>query len=466
MAEDFDDLIALLRRTTDNFGWLQPLLDDPDSAALLGADVSIFARTWKAAIHDRDAATISASSAGQAGTSVLTMRRGDGSTSGLIPTGYRFLDDRGVQAISQLPLPVAVGQLVLIVAVKTLRETELVNTVDEPAFAVHPQAAPVPAIGGVSNLIAPDGAAGNTASTFVAVETATPISGGAADYLSVHGSERGILRQPNEREDDYRQRVRNVPDKVSPIAVGDLVSAASQVPGVPPFLVLEPFDDGASADLKALHGLGGFDLLATDTDFLDELVTPELGDRRDVRAYFRLQAQEYVQDSDSEALFLDDGFSDDPAHGYMDAFLVYPPRVMAALLALVQSVAATKAGGVLFDAYMRSADAFYGVGAAAPAFPTNVWAISPPSGTAWLMVEASAGHDSPNPVPGAQHKLIFAFLGGDVYDTGWYTGTDTQRIPVVGRVVTQIVGMVQSDGTTPVNLVGAFLAHSLVGFTG
>ena len=34
MAEDFDTLLALLRRTTDESGWLQPQLDDPDSAAV------------------------------------------------------------------------------------------------------------------------------------------------------------------------------------------------------------------------------------------------------------------------------------------------------------------------------------------------------------------------------------------------------------------------------------------------
>ena len=52
MAEDFDGLIALLRRTTDEFGWLQPLLDDPDSAAVLGSTVKIFERVNVAALHN------------------------------------------------------------------------------------------------------------------------------------------------------------------------------------------------------------------------------------------------------------------------------------------------------------------------------------------------------------------------------------------------------------------------------
>ena len=136
--EDFDSLVELLRRTTDEFGWLQPLLDDPDSAAVLGAQIEIFARLGPAVDHNGAQATISGASGGQPGTSVITASRAASGTSGTLPAGYGFVDQRGVQAASTLAVAVGGGATTITIPVATLRQTELVNTEDAPLFAVDP----------------------------------------------------------------------------------------------------------------------------------------------------------------------------------------------------------------------------------------------------------------------------------------------------------------------------------------
>jgi hypothetical protein len=466
-AGDFDDMVALLRRNTDEFGWLQPLLDDPSSRAALGGAISVFARLSEAAIHNRDAALITAASGGQHGSCNVVVARADDSTAGTIPKGYQFTDERGVQVVTQTDVPVAAGTSSVSLPCQTVRQSELVNTVDPPVFtATGPS---IPDSGGTVPLIAPPSAPAFAVTTF-AVSSATPIHGGAADYLSVHGNERGMKRQPGESESDYRARIRNVPDAVSPIAVGDVVAAASQFPGLPPFQVLEPFADGADPVKKELHRLGSFEIAAYDAaadgsaDFLDDLGGPEMADRRSVRAYFRVEAGDYVRDVGSGAMFLDDGYFDDPVLGYSDAWINFPPYALGAILSMVDSARVVKAGGVNFDTYLKNGDVFFGAGQTSSSFVTNVFAISPPAGSSWLMVEATVGHDAPAPIAGARHQLQFSFLGGDTYTTPWYSGADTQRIPVVGRLVTQIVGVLQSDGTNPLHLVGQFRAHQLAAY--
>jgi len=166
-AEDVNTLLALLRRTTDDQGYLQPLLDDPNSSAIVGAQIAIMGRLGPAVIHNAAQGTISDSSGGQAGTSIITISRTSGTTTGTIPKGYGFTDARGVRVVSTVDVVVSGGQLTKTVPVQTLRQTELVNSEDDPLFTVDPQSPSIPASAGV--LIAPVGSAGLSATSFQAI---------------------------------------------------------------------------------------------------------------------------------------------------------------------------------------------------------------------------------------------------------------------------------------------------------
>lgn len=559
--ETFDTLLAMLRRTTDEFGWLQPILDDMDSATVLGAMIQVFARLGVGVDHNGAQGMILSASGGQVGSSTIALARAASGTSGTLPVGYGFIDARGVQAIAQLAVTVGSGVTTLSVPVATLRKTELVNSEDDPGFMVDPASAVVPdGAGGV--LFAPatiifeaarvvattnqaltglptiDGVAlgandrvlltgqtvpaqnglwsaasgawarpedfqvssavlpgllipvaqggthagqlwqlttpapyvlgttglafsqvGLFATVFTTVGPSAPIQGAAADYLSVWGSERGQFRQTSETEASYRQRVRNMPDAVSPIAIAQTVQQAAQQLGLPPFLVLEPLNDGATPALKAFYGLSNFNALAWDTgvDFFDD---PGSGlvmlDRRTAAAYFSVEAQDYVSDPDGFAMFWDDGsYFDDPVLGYMEDVDTFPPAVLSALLALIQDVTAKKAGGVQFDVFLEPSTLEQAKGASSVASPTQVWTLTPAAGTIWYVNECYVGHDSPTPNKAAiSHHLVFDLEDGTHLTTAEYFGTATQGVTPPTQRVTAIHGFLTSDGTIMANLVG------------
>lgn len=152
--ETFDTLLALLQRTTDRDGWLQPLLNDPDSAVVLGSSIAVFARAGATIPHNIAQATLSDASGGSPGTSSITVKRATGSTTGTLPKGFLFRDPRGCQAVLTLDV-VVIAQTTLVLPVQTLRQTELVNTEDDPEFAVDPSQLPIASSGAGGVLIAP-----------------------------------------------------------------------------------------------------------------------------------------------------------------------------------------------------------------------------------------------------------------------------------------------------------------------
>lgn len=536
-TEDFDSLLALLERTTDKDGWLQPLLDDPDSAAVLGSYIQMFARLGISIPHNIAQGTLSDASGGSPGTASITVKRASGTTTGTIPAGYIFVDQRGCRAILQVAV-VVTTQTQLVLPVQTLRQTELVNTEDDPGFTVDPASPPLASSGAGGVLIAPtavvmfivttpgaigtmkftwainnfppsdpvasagvtfafavpgtliavlfaagtydlgdtftvnaDGSvtfvgngsgsvsqtAGVDGTTFE-VASNTQILGGAADYLSVHGGERGTLRQPGEQTDAYRARIRNIPDAVGPVAVAVTVQQAAQALGLPPFLVEEPFEDGATPALKAHYGLSSFEGMFCDGDFCDDPEGPELVDRRTATAYLRVQAQDYVSDPKGYVMFCDDGFCDDPVLGFPSEFDTPPPQALAALLALVQDIAQKKSGGVNFDVFLLGSTLQIGEGSSSSASPTVVFTLTPPAGKIWYVNEAFAGHDcaTPSSAPNVSHFLTYSLEGGGTLITPAYTRSDTQRAPKPTVRVTQITGSVTSDGTGAGNLVAWF----------
>jgi hypothetical protein len=283
----------------------------------------------------------------------------------------------------------------------------------------------------------------------------------------VWGGERGTLRQPNEQTDGYRARIRNIPDAITPFAISQTVQSAAQQFGLPPFLILEPFSDGADPVLKAQMGLSSFGAPAFDVgDFFDD---PSSGlvtfDRRTATAYFEVVAQDYVTDAPGFEMFFDDGsYFDDPVLGYAEDTSVLPPSVMAALLTLVQDVQQKKTGGENFDVFLKGDDSVVGVGSASGLSPTLVFTLTPASGDIWYVDAAFAGHDcsSPTLAPSVSHFIVYDLEDGTHLTTVAYRRQDTQRAAVPTQRVTAIHGWVQTDGFAVGNLVAWFLVRSAV----
>lgn len=452
VTEDADSLLSLLQRTTEE-NWLQPLLDDPDSGAIVRAQIAIMARLGATIIHNTDAATISGASGGQAGTCTLTVSRAAGGTTGTIPRGYPFIDPRGVKLFLTLDVVIGSGALTASLPLQTIRQTELLNTEDDPGLAVDPTAPIVPASAGV--LIAPAGSVGMTTTTFQTIGPATQITGAAADWLSVHGRARGLPRQPGETEADYRQRIRNIPDAVAPIAIGDIVQGVVQRLGLPPMLVLEPFADGATPALKALHGLSSFAAPAFDVDFFDDPLSGlVLEDRRTATAYFSIEAQDFVRDTDGFGVCWDATYGDDPVLGFPDDLFNVPPSLVGPLLSLVTDVAVRKGGGVNFDVILKMDDPHVSVGATAAGVFTSVWTMTPTVGTIWLVDFVAAGHTSPNPDPLIAHRLVFDLEDGSTLTSADFASTWTEVIAPPTQRVTAVHGFLRSNGGATSTLAG------------
>ncbi len=464
-----DDLVALLRRTTDDLGWLQPLLDDPNSEAIMGALIDLFARVGAAASLDALALTIAGASGGQPGTAMIQLVRVASGSMGTLPAGFPFLDSRGVQARSQTAVNIPADVLTILIPVTTVRSNELVNTDDETqaTWALDPNAPVVLDSDGIGNLIGPPGALLNLGTTFTKLTAATLIEGGAIDFLSVHGEERGLPRQAGEQTRAYRSRIRNIPDAATPIAVADVVQLVPQQTSLPPFLTREPFDLGETRDLKTAHGLTSFHALALDGhQFLDDLQGPELVGRREATAYFDVVAQDFLIDSSVGKLYCDVGFCDNPVRGYLDGWIGMPAAILAGLTTLLSHIFAVKPDAVNFDLFLREPDRVEGIGSSPVASRTQAWSIAPSVPTSrWMVLGGNAGADASAPVTGALYEIVFTFDDGSTLSTGAHVGFDTTRMPIPGKLVSRIQGFVTSDGTHMVHLVGQFLVLEIRNWT-
>lgn len=474
-----DDLVSLLRRTTDRDGWLDPLLADPDGEAAMGATIEVFARASVAVDYNAAQAMIGTSSGGQVGTSSVVVSRAATGTQGTIPRGYVFADARGVQSVVTAAVVVGLGAATATLPLATLRSSEGVNTADDPRFRVDPGAGVVLDVLGTTPLIAPLGAPGVVSTTFQAVGAGDPIQGGESDWLSVLGDERAQQRQGGEDTESYRTRVRNIPDAVSPIALGDGVQATASRLGLSAVL-LEPFEDGATTALKTVHGLGvisplfGSSTNAAGTaataaaspgqDFFDDDVPQrEMLDRRMATAYLRVLVSELPADEDFAVLFADDGFADDYVGGYPDVGT--PPAVIGQAMAMWEEVYRKKAGGVQFDVQLDALQRERGEGNTASASEAVVFTLAAPGGRAWLFTEAVGGLDGTANAPSGLHvpsdsywRLRFTWANAVVSLGPVMRGRGSARLTLAAlgaaglpvQPITQIEGIAISDGATVV----------------
>jgi hypothetical protein len=472
------DLIDLLRRTNDP-NWIDPLLADPDSAAvwagLLACGEYMSARLQA----DCDAATISLAPGVRPATAVLTLVRTASGIGGVIPAGYLFQDSRGILVASQTPITVPSGALTVTVAVQSLRQTELANTIADPGFVLAPTGnPPVLDTGGTNALIslspAPGGYPPVVSTTFTTVQSSTPLDLGASDYLAAHGRERGQQRQSNEPDGLYRTRVRNVQDAVSPIALSQGVGGAAQAKGLPTILLREPFNDLASSGLKIAYGLDFFDTIffedgVHNTDFLDDAgVVPYRELDRSPR-YFRLELRSPTTDPVTGGQLFETGsteyaLSGSPA-GWPDVNT--RPSVISALMAVVEEANRKRAGGVSFDFYAAGPAKYQASGASASASNTIVWTASPPAGRVWYLADGLFGVDGSSLPATVALSLVFTFVDTTTFTTPDFIGRWTSRITTQNssgafhKQIARIDGRVRSDGTHSANMVGQFWVNEL-----
>lgn len=471
-----DGIIDLLARTTDKDGWLDPQLADPDGAAALLALVAQFTRMGKAVDYTGMIGMISTAPGGNAGTCILVLSRSVSGTAGTIPAGYQFADERGVRMIVSTPVPVAGGALQILLPLQTLRQTEAVNTEDDAAVGVAPDAGVVLDVLGTTALLAPAGSPSVVATTFQFPVSTTQILGGASDWLAIHGAERGQIRQTGEDTASYRARVINIPDAVSPKAICLAVQGAASRGGLPLYFVLEPFPQTASPAITVPLGLGSFKPFFADDatyGFAGDVVA-ELVSRREATAYFRLEPQAQIQDAVVKGLFCDFGFLDDTAYGFADTGP--DPAVNASLLSMWADVFAKKAGGVNFDLFVGEPLRLVGVGHTALNAETVVWTLNAPVGKAWIYVDGYFGHNfelaplpTTLPLPASHHKVRFTFSDATTFTTASFFPHYEERITLQNffargapqKTITKIEGIVQSDGTHPSNFVGVVLVAEM-----
>lgn len=504
-----DQALALLQRTSD-VGWIQGELQGPDGTAVINARTAVMAAASRSVMAQAAASTISDAPGGGPGTCLLTVNRTIWDTEIAIPAGYRFITAEGINLVLQSPVVIPVGTAQATLPLQTLRSTELVNTYD-PAFdsllnegdllesstlglqagasAVSPNSPPV-YDSGDHQVLGPGTPATGYALTYGG---STLIQGASSDWLSAHGDERGVRRRSGESTEEYRARIRQIPDAVSPDAIASDVHGAASNVGIGTVTMVETANPGCSDAAMAAIDLA-FQDTACDTDFCDDPIGVPLAAKgpnpsletvslREGRAYFRLDVAGPLAEPDGSTLYFDDGYCDDPAWGFPDTV---NQQVISALLKIQNAADAKKAAGVnaLAGAPGTQTDVFIAdnqliigmdptiVSAGEEA---DVWTVfsdslaSPGSETkAWLLRDGLLSTSSqtllaPNPpTPGkVQHHVTFTFSDSTTFTTPWWSSSDSEhltlaRLQAIGypfKPVVRIDAAIYNTGASSANCV-------------
>jgi hypothetical protein len=468
-------LLDLLRRNVDADGWLQPILDDPNGAAALSAMLAQGERLSQSIDRMEALGLATTAPGGVPGVSTLTLTRAAAGTAGTIPGGYPFLDARGVLARTQVDYPVLATDLTIQLLVVSDRQAGVLNGEEDFGWRVSPDASVVMDVLATTVLIAPAGDPGLVATSFSAVDEGTPVEGSASDWLSVIGAERGARRQQDEDVGNYRSRVRNIPDAVSPTGLSEGALAASGALALPTVTILEPFDDQASTSAKEDIGWGSFQPLYSDgntaptnpfhSEFYDDAAREAIS-LREIRAYLRVVVPQ----------------PQDPATGLAD-FVPAPPAaatlpsvgVLGSLLALAEEVGRKRAAGVQVDVYVSEPKTLVGVGQTAAAVDTVVFTLTPIAGRAWFLRTGHAGHISyPSGVVltlSMTHRVKFTFTDATTFTTPASGQFDEERLdpykaamsgfPYAKRI-NKIEGLLKGNGADIINMAGTFYVTEVV----
>ena len=464
------DLLALLKRTTDD-GWLSGLLAQPDGQAVINAWLAVFAATSVAVSKQVDASMISTAPTGAPGVATLVLSRADASAVGFVPAGYTFRTNLLVDLQVVTQVEVLAGQVTVALPLATVRRTELVNTPENAFDDVLAAGDFVDTILGDSNPACAFFDLPHVAGTMTYVSS-TPITGAEDDWLSAHGNERGCKRQAGEAGEDYRARVRLIPDAVSPQAVARALDGASSI--LPDRWLVEPFIDDADPLRRLALQLGFFDTLACDDGYCDDwmgtplagkqpLGTCEIAGLRESRAYVRVDLVGELRDPDGSILYCDDGYCDDDVWGYPDVGT--HPAIASAANALQGELRNKLAGGVQSDIYVENAtylQGFADISGPAPG-PAGilVWSLTAPSGKTWHIREGLLTAAPFDPATDLV-KIVLTLADSSTIATPWTAAAlplrtfELQKVGYHGQPVVRIDAWIKSSVVLTENLLGNF----------
>jgi hypothetical protein len=518
-APTTDQLLDLLARTTDE-GWLTPLLQDTDSRAALTAIAAIGQRVGLAVDRCCSAGLISLASLGSPGTTTITGTRTGGLASTLLKN-TQFQDSRGAMYLLQQDVLFPAGPSSLPLVALSVRLTESVNTVNEPPMSFFPAygvaaatfATPIQITTMIKHAyltgqrVRINGVLGNTAANGfftitvlndtqftlngsvgiaaytgggivqpapfdISIVTATPVEGGAVDWLSVLARERGQRRQAGELADDFRARVRNIEDIVSPNAISVIVSGVLQRFGVPTFALKEPFFLGEAAADRAAIFLESFGQSFGDDPFNGYLDNPnrDMISRREATAYFEVDVTQPINlltvsaFFDSPAAFLDYSFAD----------AVDFTALSAMTQAMRDELDIKKAGGVQYDILIDLLTVLLGQGTRVAVGDATVFTLTPPAGKVWALYDCFMGVSVPNATavagPLSSH-LHFTFDDASTFDLPTQTLYSPPELEFGSvhfimsqlialafpfKPIVSITGVASSDGVNTMRLVASF----------
>ena len=473
------DLLALLKRTTDE-GWLAGMLGQPDGQAIVNCWLAVFEAASIAVSKQVDCSMISTAPAGAPGVTTLILSRADATAAGVIPQGYTFVTNLGVELMVATAVQVLTGQAAVALPLITRRMSDLVNTVENAFDDVLDVGDFVDVILGTANPACAFFDAPHGTGTLV-YASSTPIVGAIEDWLSAHGDERGCKRQAGEDGESYRARVRLIPDSVSPQAVARALDGAS--PLLPERWLVEPFDDGADPAARLALQLGFADAPACDhgsdgvpAGFCDDWMGTPLASKqplgtcetvglRESRAYVRVDLLGELQDPDGSVLYCDAGYCDDDRWGYPDVHT--HPAIGGAIKALLTELQGKRAGGVQADVYLdiveflqASFEAIMpGAGMA------MIFDLTAPAGKFWHLQEGLVTAAPLDPTTQAI-VLVLVLEDSSVIISPWMPGAfplrtfELEKIGYHGQPVVEIVGFVQSSVPADIYCAGNFAVIS------
>ena len=447
------DALAIIQRTTDP-NWFAGMQASPDGQAILNAAVAIAVATSEALDEQVSAQTISDAPGGAGGTCSLMVARSSVGVTILIPHNYQFVTSSGVELVPACDVPVAADQEVIVIPLVTLRQIDLVNTVENAFDDLLLGSTSIAAIVSPDDPVLYDSGGGvvmRPGYSSLAYVSSSPITGATMDWLSVLLEERGCVRQNGETVEAYRSRGRQTPDSISPIAVQEAAMGAQTQVTLPSVYACETVNDQADADSRAAIHLVFADS-PCDSDYLDDpygvdivakrpFRASELVSIREGRAYFRESIDGDILEPDGFILYCDAGFCDDTSWGYMDAGLAQ--AIVSSILAIAAELDAKIAACVQYDLTLENAQIVSGPPGPATVLASsfaNVWSIySDPTALpghesmAWLIRDAllsSSGQYSDGAPANSAQYLTFAFSDGTTFTTPAWSSGDSQHLTI------------------------------------
>ena len=336
------ELLEVLERNLDD-GWIGGLLEDPSSLSMFNGMAAVCARVQAEQDENFGRGAFILTAPGPApATTTLRLTRNTTQPATTVPTTLRFVDERG--AVWRPAADVAAASNTS----PTVQNVDVLLASERTGYFLNS----FEALTFVALDILPDGF--SLADGGVAIKEAT---GGTSNMLGLHGSERDCLRASGETDDAYRHRMLLLEEKVSPLALTEVLIEvldaydatkviADQIVRDGLRALREPFQDSEQPARRGLMGLPPFFL---DDGYLDDPEGDFLRTAGDAMVWFEVSLPTPVA-PDEDRLFLDDGYLDDPLMGFMDTPL--PDSIALAIAALADELNRRRAGGVPFAIYL------------------------------------------------------------------------------------------------------------------